>query len=180
VFELGCGTGRFAARLLWGRLPADAHYLGVDVSPRMVALASDRVARWAPRAEVMLIEPPGQVLPGGGRAFDRFVATYVFELLAEDYARSLLAEAGRLVAPDGLLCLTSLTHGVTPGGRLVARGWGALARRWPALLGGCRPIELADLLPLNGWRIEHREVLTRWGVPSEMLVARLTDKVGGG
>ncbi len=44
VVELGCGTGRFAAALLAGRLPPDASYVGVDLSPRMVALASERLA----------------------------------------------------------------------------------------------------------------------------------------
>ena len=31
VFEFGCGTGRLAARLLTGHLPASAAYLGCDV-----------------------------------------------------------------------------------------------------------------------------------------------------
>jgi len=38
VFEFGCGTGRFALRLLEDYLSPTARYRGVDVSPKMVRL----------------------------------------------------------------------------------------------------------------------------------------------
>jgi ubiquinone/menaquinone biosynthesis C-methylase UbiE len=176
IFELGCGTGRFAAGLLGERLDADARYLGVDVSRRMVALSANRLRRWAPRAEVLSLEPPATELPGTDSGFDRFVAAYVFDLLAEDHARELLAEARRLVEPSGLLCVAGLTGGVTRRGRLIAGAWGAVARRAPAVLGGCRPIEVASLLDRGAWRVRAREVVESWGVPSEVLVASSPDR----
>ena len=178
VFELGCGTGRFAARLLRDRLPGTARYRAADISPKMASLARKRLAGWAPRAEVVLIDPPGRFLAGSDGQFDRFVACYVLDLLAYPYAQTVLAEAGRLLAPDGLLCLVSLTHGVTPTGRVVSETWESISERWPALLGGCRPIELAMLLEPSVWRIDRREVLTRWGVPSELVVASPAQQVG--
>jgi SAM-dependent methyltransferase len=39
IFEFGCGTGRLAARLL-GALPPSVNYLGVDISPVMINLAT--------------------------------------------------------------------------------------------------------------------------------------------
>jgi ubiquinone/menaquinone biosynthesis C-methylase UbiE len=171
VLELGCGTGRFAAWLLRNRLPPTARYRGVEISPKMASLARRRVARWAPRAEIALIDPPGRVLPGSDGQFDRFLACYVLDLLAHGYAQTVLAEASRLLAPDGLLCLVSLTRGDTRTGRVVSDGWETISERWPGLLGGCRPIELAMLLEPSVWRIDHREVLTPCGVPSEVLVA---------
>ncbi len=38
VFELGCGPGRLARRLLERHLPETARYQGVDLSPAMVLL----------------------------------------------------------------------------------------------------------------------------------------------
>jgi SAM-dependent methyltransferase len=178
VFELGCGTGRFGAQLLRGHLSASARYRGVEISPKMASLARKRLGRWAPRTEVVLIDPPGRVLPGCDGQFDRFVACYVLDLLAYPYARTLLAEASRLLAPNGLLCLVSLTHGVTRTGRAVSNAWETLSERWPAWLGGCRPIELAMLLDLSTWRIHRRDVLTRWGIPSELLIASPRQRVG--
>jgi len=171
VFELGCGTGRHAASLLGERLPPDARYLGVDVSPKMVALARTRLREWAPRAEVALLDPPALALPGADGGYDRFVATYVFDLLPESDAAALLAEAHRLLAPGGLLCVVSLTHGTTRAGRLVSGAWEAVSGRWPALLGGCRPIAFAAGLAPAEWQLDHREVVTSWGVPSEVAVA---------
>jgi len=52
VVELGCGTGRLAARLLEELLPEDSKYLGLDISETMIDLAHGRVAPWGDRARV--------------------------------------------------------------------------------------------------------------------------------
>src|SRR5262245_2988807 len=52
VFELGCGTGRLAERLLRERLPKEAHYVGVDISTTMVGLARERLSPWRGRVDV--------------------------------------------------------------------------------------------------------------------------------
>jgi SAM-dependent methyltransferase len=163
VFELGCGTGRLAT------------YLGVDVSPRMVGIAASRVAPWRPRARVELVEPPAIALPGADRGFDRFVSTYVFDLLSTDDAGALLNEAWRLLAPGGLLGIVSLTHGTTGLSRVVCGGWSAIAKRWPSVVGGCRPIELRDLLATGRWDEVRSEVAVRFGVASEVVIARRSE-----
>lgn len=170
VFELGCGTGRLAANLLGSVLPADAGYLGVDVSPVMVRLASGRLAPWAGRATVQLLEPPAVTLPGSDATFDRFLATYVFDLLSREYAIALIAEAARLLTPGGSMGLVSLTQGPTTTSRVLCSVWNAVALRWPSLVGGCRPIELSGLTTGPEWQVRHSEVLVRFGVPSELVV----------
>ena len=170
VFELGCGTGRFAAEVLDSA--SDASYLGVDVSPRMVELARQRLLAYASRAQVRVLEPPARTLPGADRSFDRFVSTYVLDLLSSDDACALIEEAHRLLASEGLLALVSLTHGRTAASRLLSGVWGTAAARWPALVGGCRPVELTELLDAGAWQILERDVVISWAVPSEVLVAR--------
>ena len=172
LFELGCGTGRFAEHLLSACLPKSATYEGIDVSHRMVELAKKRLAKWSQRAVVELVEPPATKLPPSDESIDRFVATYVFDLLSEDDARSLLVEAARVLVPGGLLGLVSLTHGQDLLSRGVSRGWAAVASVCPAVVGGCRPIELLDAVAGPSWEVEHHEVVVRLGVPSEVLVAR--------
>jgi ubiquinone/menaquinone biosynthesis C-methylase UbiE len=172
VFELGCGTGRLAANLLSAVLPPSATYLGVDVSPTMVKLATSRLTRWSGRAGVQLLEPPAVKLPGEDGTFDRFLATYVFDLLSPEDAGALIAEAGRLLSPDGVLAVVALTRGRTPASRIVSSGWGAIAGRWPSLVGGCRPIELRDIIDGPEWQIDRAGAMVRFGVPSEVVVAR--------
>lgn len=170
VFELGCGTGALAAGLLADELPAQATYLGVDVSPRMVSLASRRLAPWNERAEVRQTDGRPPLGPETGTV-DRFVATYVFDLLADQDIVAMVAEARRLLAPQGRLCATSITHGHDRVPRTVSSVWDWAARRAPSLTGGCRPLELDQYLPSDEWEVIVNDQVTAWGVTSQVLVA---------
>ncbi len=175
IFELGCGTGRLARRLLARHLPAEATYLAGDISPRMVQIAQARLSGWPGRARVAALEPTAHGLPGDTAGFDRFIATYVFDLLDDGDARRLLAEASRLLTPDGRLCLVSITPG--PGGlpRLVSSAWAATAARFPRLVGGCKPTELRDVLDPALWTVVSTDVVTKWAVSSQVVVAVRAD-----
>jgi ubiquinone/menaquinone biosynthesis C-methylase UbiE len=170
VVELGCGTGRFAAALLARHLPLDATYLGVDLSPRMVALISDRLAPWSDRATVSLVDADAGMPAPDGTA-DRFVANYVFDLLGEEDTRATLDDARRVLAPGGLLCTAGIAHGDAGLARFVSRVWTGVWTRWPALVGGCRPVRLVDALGAGEWDVRHRRTVVAWGVTSEILVA---------
>lgn len=170
VVELGCGTGRFAAGLLDRHLPEDAGYVGIDLSPRMVALASERLRQWHDRARVSLVEGDAPV-PATDGAADRFVANYVFDLLGPEQTRATLTEARRVLAPDGLLCTAGLTFGQGVIARFVSRGWTGVWARWPALVGGCRPIGLLDALDSSQWAVDYQHTVVAWGIASEILIA---------
>ncbi len=170
VVELGCGTGRFAARLLDRHLPPEAAYAGTDVSPRMVTLATDRLRPWRDRASVTLVTGDGGV-PVKDRGADRFVSNYVFDLLSPEATRAALDDARRVLEPGGLLCIAGLTfgeHGISPA---VSHLWRRVWARWPALVGGCRPIRIVDALEPAEWEIRHRRVVVTWGIASEAVLA---------
>ena len=171
VFEFGCGTGRFAHRLFTEYLSPTARYRGVDLSPTMVDLARQRLAPYAARAEVLLTagQAPVDELSA---AYDRFVSNYVFDLLTPEDIRAVVGEAHRLLQADGLLCLTSLSSGVGPGTRSVARLWGWIQARRPALVGGCRPIDLLPFLPNSQWQVRHHAKVVAFALTSEVVVAQ--------
>lgn len=169
VVEMGCGTGRFAAGLLDRLLPPDATYAGTDVSPRMVTLALERLRPWRDRASVTLVA--GDVLPVADGTADRFVSNYVFDLLSPEAARAALDDARRVLAPGGLLCVAGLTEGEQGVARVVSRAWHWVWRRWPALVGGCRPVRVVDALEPSTWQIRHRRTVVAWGIASETIVA---------
>jgi SAM-dependent methyltransferase len=170
LLEFGCGTGRFAARLLETKLPAGAIYLGLDVSPTMVELAREALAPWGGR--VCVEQSDGSThLPVGDGEYDRFVSTYVIDLLSPADAAGLLHEAHRALRPGGLLALASLTPGPTPPARVLTGLWRGLWRIDPRAVGGCRPVELAALLAPERWRTRDRLVVTKWALSSEVLVA---------
>lgn len=170
VFEFGCGTGRFAVRLLADHLPGDATYRAVDVSPVMVELARRKLAPFGSRAEL--------VLSGGGpptgeppQHYDRFVSTFVLDLLPGEGSEAVVREAHRMLRPGGLLGLASLTDGFTPVTRAFAWFWRRLHAFRPALVGGCRPLALLAFLPRSQWRIRHHARVAPFGIPLEAVVA---------
>jgi ubiquinone/menaquinone biosynthesis C-methylase UbiE len=170
VFEFGCGTGALAVRLLQRHLPADARYVGLDISPTMVSLALERLKPWPEYARVYQADGSPRI-PEPDQAFDRFVSTYVLDLLAPQFIEQLLSEAHRLLVPGGTLCLVSLTFGTSRSSRAVCCGWQRLWRLSPGIVGGCHPIELLEYLPQQDWSPVYRVTLTNWGMSSEVVIA---------
>jgi ubiquinone/menaquinone biosynthesis C-methylase UbiE len=170
VFECGCGTGAFAECLLSRHLPPQARYLAVDSSATMVRLARARLARFGARVRVRQTDGSLRFDEVSG-SFERFVSNYVLDLLSCSDLAQLLAEAHRLLVAEGRLCLVSLTRGSTPLSRLVTWSWTRVHALEPRLVGGCRPVELRDCMPPTGFHIDYARVITRFGVPSEVVVA---------
>ena len=168
IFEFGCGTGRLAARLL-AALPSSVNYLGVDISPVMINLATSRLAAWTERAKVVLVD--GSLpLPADDGFADRVLSTFVFDLLDEAYARTVVDDLRRILAPNGRLCLASLTYGERLLERAVSRGWTGLWRIAPQVVGGCRPISMSVLLE-HDWKVEHHSRVHRWGLVMDVVIA---------
>lgn len=170
VLEFGCGTGALAARLLQHYLPADARYVGLDISSTMVSLAQERLKPWSDRAHVHRSDGSPRIGEPAS-SFDRFVSTYVFDLLTPDFIDQLLSEGHRLLTPGGKLCLVSMTFGASLISRVVCRGWQRVWRLRPGIVGGCHPIELSTYLQSEWWKPDHQTKVTSWSITSEVLVA---------
>lgn len=171
VFEFGCGTGHVAVRLLKNELPPDAVYHCIDISPTMVRIASGRLARWADRASVE-VSYCAMHVPEPDGSIDRFVCTYVCDLLSYRAIDALLLEARRALAPGGLFCAVNLTHGERGMARIVSALWQRVSCWQPRLVGGCRPIRLRDRLPPDEWEIAWHGTVTRFDITSEIVVAK--------
>jgi ubiquinone/menaquinone biosynthesis C-methylase UbiE len=172
VFELGCGTGRFALRLLTKHLPPFAVYFGIDLSQTMVDIAAQRLSSCTERAKVARSDGLMR-FPLPGRSVDRVVSTYVLDLLSETDIREAISEACRVLVPGGKLCMVSLTNGVTFTSRIVSTLWSAVFGLRASLVGGCRPIQLDSFFDHQSWSIDYRHVVTQFGVSSEVLIASL-------
>lgn len=170
LFEVGCGTGRVAERLLSNCCPSDTRYVGVDLSTTMVEIARKRLQEFGGRATVRRTEGAFSFdVPASSQ--DRVMATYVLDLLSADDIEACLAEAHRLLAPNGRLWLAGLTWGERPLGRLVSASWAAIHRVRPEWVGGCRPLRLGPVLDDTRWVLKTRTRVRSWGVPSEVLIA---------
>jgi ubiquinone/menaquinone biosynthesis C-methylase UbiE len=168
VYELGCGTGRLAEKIL-DRSP-DLIYHGVDLSITMVRLTQNRLQRFGCRATVMLSAGASKIALADHTA-DRFVSTYVFDLMPERQIIEFLDEARRVLTSDGQLCLVSLSRNSRWLSRVVTKMWSRVHQINPMLVGGCRPLNLSDFINKADWRIRHVGHVTRLGMTSEIVVA---------
>ena len=174
IFEFGCGTGRFASRLLTNHLSSSASYFGIDISKTMIDIAEQRILPYSERARVA--QSDGSIrFPLPDRSVDHVISTYVFDLLSDTDIHKAISEAHRVLMPNGKLCLVSLTYGVTFASRIVSTLWSALFYLSALLVGGCRPIRLDSFPDKQSWLLEHHEVVTSFGVPSEVLIASKKD-----
>jgi ubiquinone/menaquinone biosynthesis C-methylase UbiE len=103
VLDAACGPGTVARRLMAWR--PDLQLLGVDLAPRMVALA--RAAVPTARFEVA----DCRQLPGDDAGWDGLVCAFGLPYLNPAEAEAFVAQAARLLKPGGLLYLS------TQGGR---------------------------------------------------------------
>lgn len=174
VVEFGCGTGRLAQKMLVDVLPETATYIGYDISAPMVELTNRRVQEFGFRARVVRTEGDTQLdLPDN--SCDRFLSTYVLDLLSTADIALLLAEAHRILKPNGLLCLTGLTNGFTLRTKITMGMWTLAHRIRPTLVGGCRPLQLAEFIDSQNWRDLQLKTFTAAGIPSEAIVVRRID-----
>ncbi|MBV8269122.1 MAG: methyltransferase domain-containing protein [Planctomycetaceae bacterium] len=89
VLDLGCGKGRFAARLA----ESGADVVGIDLSAAMLAEAEG----------LALVRGSARRLPFASASFDAVVAVEVFEHLAD--VDAALREARRVLRPGGVLAI---------------------------------------------------------------------------
>jgi ubiquinone/menaquinone biosynthesis C-methylase UbiE len=173
VIEFGCGTGRLAERLLAMHLPVEATYWGCDISRTMVGLAERRVRPYGHRATIAQTNGAPDI-PLPDQKFDRFVSTYVLDILSEADIHRLIAEAKRVLRTEGVMGLVSITEGANPLSRLLMSAWRRIHKLRPSLVGGCRPIKLLTYVTPRDWEIVHYGSVVAFGITSEVLVARKT------
>ena len=171
VFEFGCGTGCFADRLFKDHLSQECKYLGVDVSSTMVDLARHRLKPWGQRARIKLSEGSPH-WEGFNVQFDRFVSTYVLDLLAPEDLEKIMRSAHGMLSPQGLVCLVSLTFGKSGIRKLVSGLWRWVFYLSPKRVGGCRPIRINEYLSPHQWQVQHHGIVSSFGISSEIMVAR--------
>jgi ubiquinone/menaquinone biosynthesis C-methylase UbiE len=172
VFEFGFGTGRLAEELLAHHLSKDSTYCGIDISTTMAEIADRRLRRWRSRVKLKVFDGTGK-LEFQNQSFDRFISTYVFDLLSPDDICHVLSEAHRMLKPGGLLCNVSLTQGTNFFGKVITTAWKTVYSLNPKLVGGCRPIMLADYISSESWQIGYHNIFSTLGLASEVLIAKV-------
>jgi hypothetical protein len=142
----------------------------------MIGLAKTRLARFGSRVQVQQTDGSLQ-FDAPSEIYDRFVSTYVADLLSTSDIAALFCEAYRLLLPGGRLCLVSLTTGAGLFSRLVVSAWTRLHQLSPTIVGGCRPLKLQALLEGTSFQVEYVQTMVAFGIPSEVVIAQRQPQV---
>ena len=164
VLEVALGTGKLFVEILQTRNLKRC--VGVDLSTRMLARARRRVLSLG--ANPALCRADARRLPFVASSFDAVLCCYMLDLLAEEDIRGVLGEFQRILKPGGRLAALVMAEQA----RLFNAIWKWGYRHAPALVGGCRPVNLVPLFEGQGWRLELHERLTQCGFRSELFLAR--------
>lgn len=171
VLEVAVGGGEFFAEL--AKTPDLRQCVGIDLSRPMLARTHRRLEA-AGIGRCNLCRASAISLPFGDEAFDILFNLYMIDLLLEEDVPGVLREFTRVLRPGGRLILLSMAEQA----HFVNAIWTWLYRRSPVLVGGCRPVPVAEILEQNGWKISLCEKILQGGFRSELIVAQPTAEAG--
>jgi ubiquinone/menaquinone biosynthesis C-methylase UbiE len=163
VLNVGVGTGKEHAHIHTDIQPGGLA-IGLDVSEVMVSLAQGR-------SQAAMCQADARNLPFADQRFDRLYAAYVLDLLPLADLSVLLSGFHRVIKPGGLMVVLALTEGVNVPSRALVAVWKAAYAVSPVACGGCRPLQLSNLVQAAGFEQVRREVVVQMAVPSEIIVA---------
>ena len=166
LLSVGVGTGKELRQMLDTITPGGTAY-GLDISPVMLNLTRDRTS--AP-----VCQGDARQLPYASQSFDRLYAAYVLDLLPYADLPGLISDFHRVIRPGGMAVILALTEGIDLPSRALVAAWKGIFALSPTVCGGCRPLELIDLVRQAGFRQVEREVIVQLGVPSEIITATST------
>jgi ubiquinone/menaquinone biosynthesis C-methylase UbiE len=164
VLEVAVGTGLAFEKIL--KLNPSGLNEGIDLTDAMLSRADRRAAKSGLHNYRLRIGDAYD-LDFPDDSFDVLVNNYMFDLLPERDFATVLDEFKRVLRPGGRLAMVNMTKGE----RCYNGIWERIYRINPALLGGCRGVELLPKLESCGFEQIRREYLSQLSFPSEIVCA---------
>jgi len=165
ILEVAVGTGLVIEKII-KRNPHGVNE-GVDLSPSMLLRAEKRLKKFNKN---MYHLQTGNAfhLPFDDNSFNLVVNNFMIDLLPENDFDKVLAEFFRVLKPSGRMVISAMAFGE----KWYNRIWHWVARQFPSLLTGCRPISLSNYLLKTGFTDIGVEQISQNTFPAEVLCAK--------
>lgn len=163
VLDVAAGTGLILADMV--KQNQTGLNVGIDISAGMLQKARARLKTCSSRIELKLAS--ALEVPYPDETFDLVINGYMFDLMPVEAMPKILREFRRVLKPAGRLVLINMTEGERPGSQVYQ--W--VYQQAPALMGGCRGVKIAGLLPQAGFQVNTREYHQQFLFPSEVILA---------
>ncbi len=167
VLEVALGTGVVFEQIV-KKNPTGENF-GIDLSPDMLNKARKRLKKSTGNYE--LIEGDALELDFDDNKFDLVINNYMVDLLPQEHFDEVAQEFHRVLKPQGILVVSTFAFGK----RKINRIWLWIAKHFPDLLTGCRPVSFKENLLKSGFSIEKDIEISQNTFPSEIIKARKND-----
>lgn len=167
VLEIGFGTGDALLTLAQAAHPAAV--FGIDLSPKMGEMAERKLSKAGLLDAVYLQSGDAAKLPFDDHSFDVLFMSFTLELFDTPEIPRVLDEVRRVLNDEGRVGVVALEKVAYRAVQLYE--W--FHEKMPRMV-DCRPIHAKESLIAAGFVIEKEQMLTMWGLPVSILVARKT------
>jgi len=164
VLEVAVGTGILFEQVL--KANPKGRNEGIDLTEEMLAHAKARAAKLGAQHFDLKVGD-AYSLDYPDNSFDVLLNNYMFDLTPEKDFLHILSEFKRVLRAGGRLVMANMTTGT----RWFNAIWGCFYKLNPALVGGCRGIELSPYLQRAGFQEIRREYISQLTFPSEVIYA---------
>lgn len=162
VLEVAFGTGLNFIEIL--KRNPQGWVDGIDVSRKMLDRTMKRVSKTGQNNYALHLGDCRR-LPFPDETFDVLMNQYLLDILPVDDFIPLLQEFHRVLKRGGRMVLVHMTKGE----KWVNQIYEVIYRLKPPLLAGCRGVLAKNFLEEIGFRDFHREFISRFGFPSEVI-----------
>ncbi len=164
ILEVAVGTGLMFSDIV--QRNSKGENIGIDISQGMLSKAKRRLSKQQNENYSLSIGSAFN-LKVKDASIDMLVNNYMFDLIPFNQMDSVIDEFNRVLKQNGKLLLINMTKSERFGASLYEN----LYSLSPRLMGGCRGVQLTDLLTQHGFRIEVREYIQQMLFPSEVILA---------
>jgi demethylmenaquinone methyltransferase/2-methoxy-6-polyprenyl-1,4-benzoquinol methylase len=161
VLEIGFGTGR-AITALARSVGESGHVFGIDLSPGMFAIASQRVdaAGFSDRVELTCSD--ALKLPYDDNKMDAVFMSFALELFDTPEIPLVLGECDRVLRDMGRIVVVAMLK--KSGANLAVRLYEWAHDAIPNYA-DCRPIYVKEVLEEAGFQVTENREMSMWGLP---------------
>ena len=164
ILDVAVGTGRLFRKIV--KQNPDGKNYGIDISEGILAKAKMKLSKQENKNYSLQIGSAFDIRMDDV-SVDILFNNYMFDLISFDQMDNVINEFARVLKPGGKLVLVNMTKAEQFGAGLYEK----IYRISPPLMGGCRGVQMPDLLTEHGFKLITREYVQQMLFPSEVILA---------
>jgi len=165
ILEIACGTGVVFEQIV--KQNPNGDNIGIDLSPDMLNKAKKRMEKLKSN-HYDLREDDVLKLDFNDNSCDLIVNNFMVDLMPFDTFDKISEEFYRVTKPGGRVVISTFSFGK----KKVNKFWFWVAKKFPDILTGCRPVSFKENLIKAGFEIEKSIEISQNTFPSEIIKAR--------